>query len=135
MIPTISFRVSPSRSSTQSSSGPTLRTLGGVLIFATTLQSMGLSLVPRFIVGAQNIVSVSLSCRHQVLSSEWTSAQGFVDELVAQWPVTVAFFLPQPSNYRLPVYFSPISVLWQRAQIPFLGTGMAYWRTPSLLLR
>ena len=133
MALTISFRMSPSWSSTRScSSGPVLRIRGGVLISTTTLQSMDQCLVPRLIVGAHNVVTNSLSHRHQVLSLEWTLAQGFVDELVARQPVSVALFATA-LNYWLPVYFSPIFVVWQRAQIPFLGIGMDYGRMPSHL--
>ena len=38
-------------------------------------ESMDLSLVPQFIVGAQNVVADSLSRRNRVLGSEWTLAQ------------------------------------------------------------
>ena len=50
------------------------------------------------------------------------------------WPASVALFATD-LNYWLPVYFSPISVLWRQAQIPFLGTGMDYRYTPPHLLR
>ena len=127
MAPVI-FRVSPSWSSTRScSSGPVPRIRGGVLISTSTLQSMALSLVPRLIVGAQ-------SRRHQVLSSVWTLVLGFVDELVARWPASVTHFA-KALNYQLPVYFSPISVVWQWAQKPLLGSGMDYGCTPSHHLR
>ena len=63
-----------------------------------------LSLVPRLIVGAQYVVADSLSHRQQVLSLEWILAQGFMVELVAQWPASVVLFATA-LNYRLPSVF------------------------------
>ena len=123
--------MSPSWSNTRScSSGPTPRTWGEVLISTSNLQSMALSLVPQLIVGAQDVVAESLRCCHQILSSVWTLTLGFVYKLVARWPASVTLFA-KALNYWLLVSFSPISVVWQWAQIPFLGSGMDYWRTPS----
>ena len=69
-------------------------------------ESINLSLVPQFIMGAQNVVTDSLNCSHRVLGLEWTLAQEVVNELVARWPVTVDLFTTA-LNYRLLVYFSP----------------------------
>ena len=69
---------------------------------------MDLSVVPQFIVGAQNVVADSQGCRRQVLASGWTFTQEVVDELVARWLATVNLFT-LALNYRLPVYFSPLS--------------------------
>ena len=103
--------MSPSWSGTRScSSGPAPRIRGGVLISTSTLQSMALSLVPRLIVGARNDVADSLSRRHQVLSSVWTLALGFVDKLVAGWLASVTLFA-KALNYQLPVYFFPICLM------------------------
>ena len=71
-------------------------------------QSMALSLVLQFIVGAQNSVADSLSFRRLVLGSEWTLAQEVVHELVARWPATVDVFATA-LNYWPPLYFSPLS--------------------------
>ena len=96
-------------------------------------ESLDLSLVPQFIVGAQNVVADSLSRRHQVLNSEWTLAQEIVDELVARWPATVDLFATA-LNYWLRVYFSPPPILWQWAQMSFFRTGMDCRHKPSHLL-
>ena len=71
-------------------------------------ESLDLSLVPQFIVGAPNVVADSLSRHHQVLGLEWTLAQEVVDELVARWLATVNLFATALS-YHLPAYFSPLS--------------------------
>ena len=44
-------------------------------------ESMGITLLPQFIMGAKNVVANSLSHCHQVLGSEWTLAQEVVDDL------------------------------------------------------
>ena len=71
-------------------------------------ESLRISLVPQFIMGARNVVVDSLSHRQQVLSSEWTLDQDVVTELQARWPVMVDLFATS-QNYRLPVYFSPFA--------------------------
>ena len=94
-------------------------------------ESMDLSLVPQFIVGAQNVVADSLSCRRQVLGSEWTLAQKVLDELVVRWPVTVNL-LTTALNYWLPMYFFPPSILWLRHRCLSSGLGWtAGVRLPS----
>ena len=71
-------------------------------------ESWELMLVSQFIIGAKNVVADSLSCRHQVLGSEWTLAQEVVNNLQVMWPVTVDLFAIC-LNYCLPVYFSPVN--------------------------
>ena len=61
--------------------------------FLCWAESVDLSLVPQFIVGAQNVIADSLSRRHQVLGLEWTLAQEVVDDLVARWMATVDLFV------------------------------------------
>ena len=63
---------------------------------------MDLFLVPRLIIVAQTVVEDSLSRCHQVLSSAWILALGFVDELVVPWPASITLFA-MTLNYRLPV--------------------------------
>ena len=70
-------------------------------------ESMGIALLPQFIMGVKNVVADSLSC-HQVLGSEWTLAQEVVDNLRRMWPVTVNFF-DTSLNFRLQVYLSPLN--------------------------
>ena len=68
------------------------------------VESLGITLVPQFIMGAWNVVADSLSRQDQVISSEWILAQEVVDELRARWPVMVDLFATF-LTYRLPVYF------------------------------
>ena len=71
-------------------------------------ESMSISVMPQFIMGARNVVANSLSRCHQVLGSEWTLAQEVVDELQSKWPVMIDLSATS-LNYRLPVYFSPLN--------------------------
>ena len=71
-------------------------------------ESMGITLLPQFIMEARNVVADSLSSRHQVLGSEWTLAQEAVDDLLRMWPVTVNLFATS-LNFWLQVYFSPLN--------------------------
>ena len=55
--------------------------------------------------GSQNVVTDSLSRRHQVMGSDWTLSQDVVDYLLTLWPATVDLFT-MALNYHLPIYFS-----------------------------
>ena len=46
-------------------------------------ESLGITLVPQFIMGAWNVIADSLSCQDQVIGSEWTLAQKVVDEVAS----------------------------------------------------
>ena len=87
------------------------------------------------IVGTQNVVADSLSHCHQVLGLEWTLAQEVVDELVARWPATVYLFA-SALNYRLPVYFSPLSDPMAAGTDAFLQEwdGLQAYAFPSFAL-
>ena len=71
-------------------------------------ESLGITLVPQFIMGAWNVVEDSLNRQDQVIGSEWTLAQEVVDKLRAWWPVMVHLFATS-LNYCLPIYFSPLN--------------------------
>ena len=71
-------------------------------------ESMGITLLPQFIMGAKNVVADSLNHRYQVLGSEWTLAQEVVDELRRMWSAIVDLFATS-LNFCLPVYFSHLN--------------------------
>ena len=98
-------------------------------------ESVDLSLVPKFIMGSQNVVADSLSRRQQVLGSEWTLALEVVDELVARWPATVDLFATA-LNYWLPVFFSPLSDPMSAGTDAFLQDwdGLQAYAFPPLTL-
>ena len=50
------------------------------------------SLVSQFVVKSRNVVADSLTCRIQVIRSEWTLVQEVVDDLLQRWPATVDLF-------------------------------------------
>ena len=85
---------------------------GGMLSPALNLLSwavsQGISIVPQFIMMSRNVVADSLSRQDQVIGSEWTLVQEVVDELGKKWPATVDLFTTS-LNFRLPLYFSPLS--------------------------
>ena len=89
-------------------------------------KTMGVTLLPQFIMGVKNAVADSLSRRHQVLGSEWTLAQDVVDKLRRRWPLLSIFVFQ--SNFLLS------TILWQRGQRPFSRTGTVFRLTPFLLL-
>ena len=70
-------------------------------------ESLGISLIPQFIMGSNNVIADALSRQGQVLGSEWTLCQEVVNILIKRWPSTVDLFATS-MNYRLPVYFSPL---------------------------
>ena len=72
--------------------------------------SLGVTLVPQFFMGAQNVVADSLSRQDKVIGSEWTLAHGVgrqVGEEVASDGRPLCH-LHQLSSSRL-AYFSPLS--------------------------
>ena len=71
-------------------------------------ESSGLRLLPQFVPGCLNVLADTLSCRGQVLGSEWTLHQEVCCNLFRLWPVTVDFFATS-LNHRLQVYFSPMA--------------------------
>ena len=66
-----------------------------------------ITLVPQFIMGAQNVIADSLSHQHQVLVSKWMLAQDVVTSLLTRWPATVDLFATS-LNYCLSLYFSSL---------------------------
>ena len=86
------------------------------------VRSLHISLVPQLIMGVRNVVTDSLSCHQQVLSSKWTLAQDVVTELLAKWPMTIDLFATSP-NYRLSVYFSPSADPWLWGPTPSFRVG------------
>ena len=71
-------------------------------------ESLGITLVPQFIMEAWNVMAASLNRQDQVIGSKWTLAQEVVDELRARWPAMVNLFATF-LNYRLPIYFSTLN--------------------------
>ena len=70
-------------------------------------ESSRIRLLPQFIPGHLNVLVDSLSCRSQVLSSEWTLCPEAFCELLCRWPATIDLFA-MLLNHRLPAYFSPM---------------------------
>ena len=64
-------------------------------------------LVPQFIPGSLNVLADSLSCRSQVLGSEWTLCFPAFWDLLRLWPANIDLFATALNN-RLPVYFLPM---------------------------
>ena len=64
-------------------------------------------LVPQFIPGRLNVLTDTLSCRSQVLGSQWTLCFPAFRDLLLLWPATIDLFATS-LNHRLPVYFSPM---------------------------
>ena len=70
-------------------------------------ESQSVRLIPQSIPGHLNVLADSLSCRSQVLGSEWTLCPQAVSELLRRCPATIDLFATS-LNHRLPVYFSPM---------------------------
>ena len=68
-------------------------------------ETMEITLVPQFVMGAWNVVVDSLSRWDQVIGSKRTLAQDMVVELQQRWPLVVYLFSIS-LNYRLSMYFS-----------------------------
>ena len=66
-----------------------------------------ITLLPQFIPGKMNVLADSLSCRNQVIGSEWTLCAEAFRQLLHRWPTTIDLFATS-LNHRLPVYFSPM---------------------------
>ena len=64
-------------------------------------------LVVQFIPGRLNVLADTLSCRSQVLGSEWTLCFLAFRDLLLLWPATIDLFATS-LNHCLPVYFSPM---------------------------
>ena len=67
-------------------------------------ESSDLRLLPQFVPGRLYVLVDSLSCRGQVLGSEWTLHQEVCRDLFCLWPVTVDLFATS-LNHRLQAYF------------------------------
>ena len=65
------------------------------------------SLVPQFIPVCLNVLADTLSCRSQVLGSEWALCFPAFRDLLLLWPATIDFFATS-LNRCLPFYFSPM---------------------------
>ena len=66
---------------------PALNTIAqGILRWAESLQ---IRLAPQFIPGIRNVLVDSLSCPHQLLSSEWSLNMDVFRSLSRQWPVMI----------------------------------------------
>ena len=70
------------------------------------LEGFQIRLLPQFIPGKLNVLADSLSCRSQVIGSDWTLCSEVFRQLLRQWPATIDLFATS-LNARLPVYFSP----------------------------
>ena len=70
-------------------------------------ESWDVLLLPQFIEGSLNVMADALSCRNQVLGSEWTLCAEVFRELQRRWSVSVDLFSTN-LNHQLPVYFSPV---------------------------
>ena len=64
-----------------------------------------IQLLPQFILGQLNVLANSLSCKGQVIGSEWTLCSEAFHQLLRQWPATIDLFATS-LNTRLSVYFS-----------------------------
>ena len=67
-------------------------------------EERGISLVPQFILGVNNVYADSLSRPNQM---EWTLNQEEFDALRKKWPVNVDLFATS-LNYRCPVFYAPM---------------------------
>ena len=71
-------------------------------------EEKGVSLVPQFILGRENVVADSLSRMNQVIGSEWSLNQEVFRELQRKWPASVDLFATA-LNRKCQVFFAPFN--------------------------
>ena len=69
-------------------------------------ESLQIRLAPQFIPWICNVLADSLSCPHQLLSSEWSLNMDVFRSLTCQWPVMIDLFATS-DNHHCSIYFSP----------------------------
>ena len=94
-----------------------LRNQGGMLsrpLYSHTAQlllwadSHNVSLVPCHIPGKLNVIADRLSCRHQVLNSEWTLSLPVLHQVWHLWGQPHVDVFATANNTRLPTFVSPL---------------------------
>ena len=71
------------------------------------VESMKITLLPRFIQGSLNTRADLLSRPNLVIGSEWTLHPEVVQDLLHQWPAVIDLFATFLTA-RLPVFFAPV---------------------------
>ena len=100
-------------------------------------EGKGVSLIPQFILGRNNVFADSLSRKNQTIGLEWTLNQEVFNSLMRKWPVNIDLFATS-LNYRCQVYFAPMKDLMSAGTDAFLQNWenlQAYAFPPFSLVR